>query len=94
MFVIVSKYLKPMDVVDKFLKEHREFLDGWYKRGLFVASGRKASGDGGVIFAKGGTREEIAEILKADPFSREAISAYEIIEFAPNRVAEGFENLK
>jgi uncharacterized protein YciI len=83
-----------MDVVDKFLKEHREFLDGYYKKGLFIASGRKTSGDGGVIFAKGGTKEELAEILKEDPFSRESISKYEIIEFVPNRVAEGLENLK
>ncbi|TXT43155.1 MAG: YCII-like protein [Spirochaetes bacterium] len=94
MFVITSVYLKPLDVVDKFLKEHRDFLDAYYKKGLFIASGRKSSGGGGVIFAKGGTKEDLEKILAEDPFSREAISRYEIIEFVPNRVAEGYESLK
>lgn len=94
MLVITSKYLKSMDLVEKHLLEHRAFLDVYYKIGIFIASGRKTSGDGGVILAKGATKEQIEKILAEDPFSREGISKYEIAEFSPNRVAEGFENLK
>ena len=94
MFIITSTYQKTKDIVDKFLAEHREFLDVYYKKGIFIASGRKASGDGGVILAKDSTKEEIEKILKEDPFSREKISKYEVIEFSPNRVAEGLEKLK
>jgi uncharacterized protein YciI len=94
MFVITSTYLKSKDIVEKYLMEHREFLDVYYKKGLIIASGRKTSGNGGVIFAKDGTKEELEKILMEDPFSREQISKYEIFEFSPNRVAEGFENLK
>lgn len=94
MFIITSRYLKTKDLVDQFLSEHREFLDVYYKKGIFIASGRKATGDGGVILAKNCTKEEIEIILKEDPFSREAISKYEVIEFSPNRVAEGMEILK
>lgn len=94
MFIITSMYLKPMDQVEKHLAAHREFLDGYYKKGIFFASGRKATGDGGVILAKGGTKQEIVNILKDDPFSTENIARYEVTEFTPNRVAEGFEKLK
>lgn len=94
MFIITSVYLKPMDQVEKFLLEHREYLDIYYKKGIFVASGRKSSGDGGVILARGATKAEIETILKNDPFTREKISRYEILEFSPNRVAEGLEKLK
>ena len=94
MLIITSVYLKPMEVVEKFLQEHRDFLDTYYKIGLFLASGRKATGDGGVILAKGATKDEIVQILKKDPFSREEISAYTVIEFSPIRVAEGLEKLK
>ena len=94
MFVITSKYLKTKDMVDQFLSEHREFLDVYYKKGIFIASGRNVTGDGGVILANNSTKEEIEKILKEDPFSRERISIYEVIEFSPNRVAEGLEKLK
>lgn len=94
MFLITSRYLKSKDMVDQFLLEHRQFLDVYYKKGIFIASGRKATGDGGVILAKNSTKEEIEIILREDPFSREKISKYEIIEFTPNRVAEGLEGLK
>jgi uncharacterized protein YciI len=94
MLIITSVYLKPIEVVDKFIQEHRDFLDTYYKKGLFLASGRKATGDGGVILAKGATKEEIIQILTKDPFSREGISMYTVIEFSPNRVAEGLEKLK
>jgi len=94
MFIITSVYVKPMDQVEKYLVEHREFLDSYYKKGIFIASGRKATGDGGIIFAKGCTKEEIKKILIEDPFSREKISHYDVIEFSPNRVAEGLEKLK
>ncbi len=94
MFIITSMYLKSKDMVEQFLLEHRQFLDVYYKKGIFIASGRKANGDGGVILAKKCTKEEIERILKEDPFSREEISKYEVIEFSPNRVSDGFENLK
>ncbi|MHB8132480.1 MAG: YciI family protein, partial [Mobilitalea sp.] len=81
MFIITSKYLKSKDMVDQFLLEHRQFLDVYYNKGIFIASGRKATGDGGVILAKNSTKEEIEIILREDPFSREEISKYEVIEF-------------
>ena len=94
MFIITSIYVKAMDQVEKFLVAHREFLDTYYKKGIFIASGRKATGDGGVILAKNCTKDDIENILKNDPFSIEDISHYEVIEFSPNRVAEGLEQLK
>ena len=94
MFVITSTDLKPKEIVDKYFKEHREYLDVYYKQGIFLAFGRVSSRDGGVILATGKTKEEIEEILKEDPFTREGISNYDVIEFSPIKVGEGLERLK
>ena len=94
MFVITSTYLKSKEVVEKYVAEHREYLDECYRKGQLLASGRKATGDGGVILAKASTKAEVDEILRKDPFTREGISKYEIVEFTPTKVAEGLEGLK
>ena len=40
------------------------------------------------------TREEMEAIVAKDPFHQEGIADYDITEFVPNMVAEGFEKLK
>ena len=94
MFVITSTDLKPKEIVEKFFLEHREYLDVYYKQGIFLAFGRVSSGDGGVILATGKKKDEIEKILEEDPFTREGISRYKVIEFSPIKVAEGLEKLK
>jgi len=94
MFVITSTDLKPKEIVEKYFKEHREYLHVYYKQGIFLAFGRVSSRDGGVILATGKDKEEIERILEEDPFTREGISKYRVIEFLPIMVAKGLEKLK
>lgn len=93
MFIVTSKYLKPMDQVDAFLKAHRAFLDTQYAKGVFLASGPMTPRTGGVILAKAGSKAELEAIMKEDPFSVNGISEYSYIEFAPGKVAPGLEGL-
>jgi uncharacterized protein YciI len=92
MFIILLKYKKPLSEVDRFVAVHREFLKRFYASGHFLLSGRNEHRTGGVIIANAVTRKEIEEIILEDPFNREGIAEYEIIEFSPSMAAENLEN--
>jgi len=94
MFVILLNYVKPLSEVDRFVGEHKEFLERYYASGHFMLSGRKEPRTGGVIFSKAKTRAEIESIILNDPFNREDIAEYEIIEFLPSMAAAHLASLK
>lgn len=94
MFVILLNYIKPLSEVDRFIEEHREFLERYYASGHFLLSGRKEPRTGGVILSKAETRAEIESIVLNAPFNREKIAEYEIIEFLPSMAATHLANLK
>lgn len=84
MFVILLHYLKPLPEVDRFVAEHRAFLERHYAAGNFLLSGRQEPRCGGVILADAPTRAQIEAIVREDPFNREQIARYEIVEFVPS----------
>lgn len=94
MFVISLNYIVEFDKIDPLIDEHFEFLNRYYEEGLFVVSGRKEPRTGGVIIAKNASLEYIEKVIQEDPFYREGVARYEIVEFIPGTVAEGFESLK
>ena len=83
MFLILLRYKKPLAEVDRFVVEHRQFLKQHYDAGTLLLSGPKEPRDGGVIMAKATSRGAIEAIIHADPFFREGIADYEIVEFKP-----------
>jgi uncharacterized protein YciI len=85
MFVLLSRYLKPLDEVDKVLAEHRAFLEKHYASGDLLISGPQNPRTGGVIVTKEMTRDAVEAMLASDPFVREGVSEYQIIEFNPTR---------
>ncbi|CDW92578.1 MULTISPECIES: YciI family protein [Thiomonas] len=93
MFVILLRYIKPLSEVDRLIGEHKEFLERYYASGHFLLSGRKEPRTGGVILSKAETRAEIESIVANDPFHREQIAEYEIIEFLPFMAATRLANL-
>lgn len=90
MFLLLSRYLKPPEEIDRVLPEHRAFLDRYYKSGLFVVSGPQEPRVGGVIVTADVPRSEIDAALAQDPFVREGVSEYQIIEFKVTKHAEWF----
>ncbi len=94
MFVILLNYIKPLSEVDCFVGEHVEFLERYYASGHFLLSGRKEPRTGGLILSNAATRAEIETIIMNDPFNREKIAEYEIIEFLPSMAATHLAHLK
>jgi uncharacterized protein YciI len=94
MFVISLNYIKPLSEVDRFVAEHREFLESYYASGHFLLSGRQEPRTGGVILAKAQTRAEIESIIQNDPFHREQIADYDIVEFLPSMATTQLNSFK
>ncbi|HEV3153517.1 MAG TPA: YciI family protein [Candidatus Baltobacteraceae bacterium] len=92
-FLLISKYVKPLHEVDRVLPAHREFLQRFYDDGTFLVSGPLNPRTGGAIVAVGESREDIQNVLAEDPFFTEGISEYEILEFSPTKVSEKWERV-
>ncbi|MFF4055748.1 YciI family protein [Streptomyces sp. NPDC001668] len=91
MFVLELTYTAPLAAVDAVLPAHVAWLDEQYERGVFLASGRKAPRDGGVIIAVAGDRARIEEIAAGDPFVTAGVCAYRVTEFAATKTAPALE---
>ncbi len=90
MIIIELTYKKSVEEVDKYLEEHRDFLEKYYNKGIFIASGAKQPRDGGVILAKV-TRAEGERIICDDPFHQHAIATYRITEFVLSKYSNSFK---
>jgi uncharacterized protein YciI len=51
MIVITSKYIKPVEVIDALVADHRKFLDDCYKKSQLIYSGPQIPRVGGVLIA-------------------------------------------
>ncbi|MFD7060720.1 YciI family protein [Streptomyces sp. NPDC059906] len=94
MFVLELSYTAPLEAVDAVLPDHVAWLDGLYEQGVFLASGRKETREGGVILAVAGDRARIEEITAGDPFVRAGVCAYRVTEFVATKTAPGLERYR
>ena len=88
MFIVSLTYIKPLEQIDAFIPQHVAFLDKYYDLGVFQLSGRKEPRTGGVIIASATSKAALEDILLEDPFQREGLATYEIIEVTPTKSAE------
>lgn len=93
MFIVNLEYKKDLKEVEKYLEEHRAYLDKNYANGNFIASGRKNPRTGGIILVKGNIEKDIWDIVKEDPFYREEIVEISIIEFEASKTCEALKGL-
>lgn len=90
MLIVELTYKKPLSEVNKYLDQHRSFLQIHYDQGLLVASGPKDPRDGGIIIANT-TEKTMNELIKDDPFYINGIADYKIIKFEPVKYSDEFE---
>lgn len=93
MFVVSLTYKAELSEVDNYISEHIAYLEQYYDKGNFIASGRKVPRTGGVILAHAESREKLIAILQEDPFYKADVASYEVTEFVPSNVGQGFESL-
>jgi uncharacterized protein YciI len=89
MVIITSKYVKPLEVIDSLLADHRRFLDEQFKQSKFICSGPQNPRIGGAILANVGI-DEARAIMKKDPFTIHGAAEYSFTEFTPGKFDERF----
>ena len=89
MFVVELVYKADLGQIDAHMRAHMAFLKKHYAEGRFLVSGRKIPRDGGIILAVGNSRDEIEGIMKEDPFCKNGLAEFRVIEFrASQRAAD------
>lgn len=91
MFLIIVNYKKPLEEVDRYLAEHRAFLDRYFAEGKLLCTGPQKPRAGGVIISKAADRAEAEAFTHEDPFFQHGIAEYKIVEFELNKYLPGFE---
>lgn len=94
MYIVSLTYKVPNDVVDEYLEAHVEFLKEQYRKGYFLASGRKVPRSGGVILSGIDCKEVLDQVISQDPFNQNGVADYEIIEFIPTMTCAELDFLK
>jgi uncharacterized protein YciI len=83
MFIIMIHFTQPLEVIDKHVADHRQFLGEGYKKNYFVASGPRNPRTGGVVISQLKDRATVEKIFLQDPYYLNGVAEYEIIEFNP-----------
>jgi Uncharacterized protein conserved in bacteria len=91
MFILILKYIKPIEEVEKELASHIAYLEKYYSLQKFICSGRRNPRTGGVILCNANDTKEVKEIINEDPFHKKNIAEYEIIEFIPTKYDDKFK---
>ena len=93
MFVLIARYTKPAEEVDRLLDGHRAWIIKNMEAGRILLTARQVPLTGGLILARGQSPEEVWEMLGEDPFHTSGSAEYEVLEFQPVRAAPGLEGL-
>ncbi|HTI10659.1 MAG TPA: YciI family protein [Puia sp.] len=90
-FVISLRYLVSLERIDAAMKKHMDFLDKHFERKDFLVSGRQVPRTGGIIIARGKSREAVERIMKEDPFVKAKMAAVDIVEFVASQSGKGLK---
>lgn len=93
MFIINLTYINSISEVERYLPSHISFLDKYYTAKKFICSGRKKPRTGGIILCNAENINEVNTIISEDPFYKEKIAKYEVIEFLPTKYADIFKSI-
>jgi uncharacterized protein YciI len=88
MFIIELIYKASLAQIDANMAAHMKYLKKYYAAGNFLVSGRKIPRDGGIILALGKSRDEIEAIVKDDPFVKQGLADFRVIEFRASQRAD------
>ena len=85
MFMVITKYVKDIEEVDRWLPAHSAFLDRYYARKKVIFSGRRNPRTGGAILFRVDERAELD-----DPFRINGVTECEVCEIIPTKYDEAF----
>jgi uncharacterized protein YciI len=81
LFIIDLNYIVPLEELDTHTADHVRYLRKYYKKNVFIASGRKVPRTGGIILASAASVEEVEKIISEDPFYKHELAEFTITQF-------------
>ncbi|MEU4557243.1 YciI family protein [Actinoplanes sp. NPDC023936] len=94
-YLMISKYLKPLAEVDAAREDHLTFLAGLEERGLSVTAGRQEPAVGGIILLDVDTEAEAHELIAQDPYVQRGLAEYTATGWHPTRGAlAGYQRVR
>ncbi|KMS55057.1 hypothetical protein V474_18520 [Novosphingobium barchaimii LL02] len=81
-FIVSLTYTAPIDKVDALLEDHVAWLREQHAAGHLLGWGRKVPREGGILLAKGESRDAVAALAAQDPFVVGGVAEIEVIEWA------------
>lgn len=94
MFLLLGRYLRPVDEVELHLDAHREWVREHAEAGHVIAAGREVPLQGGLLVAVGVTRDQVDAMIAADPYVTEGVAEYDVREYDMVMAAPGAEALR
>jgi uncharacterized protein YciI len=82
-FIIIIHYIESVDKINEIRPRHREFLEKGYSEGIVLLSGPQVPRTGGLIAARGKSKEEVQKFFSEDPYQKEKAAEYQFLEFEP-----------
>ena len=79
MYLMISKYLVPLEQVDAVRDAHMAYLEGLEAQHLVPAAGRKEAADGGIILLNVADEARAQELIADDPYVRQGVAEYTAI---------------
>ncbi len=75
------------------MTDHVKFLNTYYKKDVFLTSGRKVPRTGGIIIARADSKEELEQIMNEDPFCKHGLAEVAITEFLNSQMHPAFKKM-
>jgi uncharacterized protein YciI len=93
MYIVNLDYIVPLEELDAHMADHVRYLRKYYKKNIFVASGRKVPRTGGIILALAKSKEEVEKIIKEDPFYKNELAEFTVTEFLTSQYHPDLKDL-
>jgi uncharacterized protein YciI len=92
-YILFINFTKTLQDIQPVFPAHLEFIDAHIKTGKFILSGGLTGKPAGVVLANVNNGDELQALLAEDPFVREQVAEYEVIEFKPSKCHESLASL-
>ncbi len=92
LYTVIIRYSKPKEEVLAVVDAHRSYLD-LFVGGMLLASGPVESGDGGILWVRANSREEVQEMIAKDPYVLADVAHYTVLVFEVKKLAPGLSDV-
>lgn len=93
MFILFINPTKSPQELEPVFPAHNEFLERYFKAGKFILTGGLTARPAGMVLANVTSGDELKAVIAEDPFVREQLAEYEVIEFKPSRYHQSLASL-